>query len=907
MANDLRFDGRVVIITGAGNGLGRSHALLFGARGARVVVNDLGGSAHGAGKSAAAADQVVQEIKAAGGEAVANHDSVEDGDKIVQCALSSFGRIDFLVNNAGILRDTSFQKMTDEDWDLIYRVHVRGAYKTTHAAWNHMRDAGYGRILFTASAAGIYGNFGQANYATAKLGLVGFSNTLAIEGRKKNVLCNAIAPVAGSRMTETVLPKELIDALRPEFVTPLVAYLCHESCKETGGLFEVGGGFVGKLRWERAKGHTFRLSRPISPEAIRDHFGEIAGFAETTHPADITSSMQPILTNLPTAKGRGGNELIDVDEALGYEFPEQSSSYDERDLSIYALGVGAAHDPSDAKDLPLVYELSGEGFRALPTFAVVPALNVIFKLAKEGRQAPGMHYGLDRVLHGEQYTEIKRPLPTHAKLTHKLRVKDIFDKGKNALVITAITTYDESGEELAYNELTTFVRGAGGWGGERGPSSDVNTPPDRAPDATITEKTRLDQALLYRLSGDWNPLHADPAFAQAFGFPRPILHGLCSYGFAARHVIRSFCDNDPRTFKSIKARFADSVFPGETLVTEMWKESDTRIVFRTKVLERDKVVISNAAVELYKEVPRQRAKAAVSAPAAVATSVSAAASGEAQAKAKGSADSKDAVSFQPTSADIFAVIADHIQRTQDIVARIGTTFVFKLTSPESIYTLDLKNGAGGVTPGAADKADVTLEIADADFMAMTSGKADAQKLYFGGKLKISGNVMASQKLTFLQKMDPEAAMRVIVARRGGASPTGPALATTPASSSTPAPAAAAKEARSPALFGALRDRLAKNPGLAAEVGGVLNVQVKSPDRGYVLDLRPGAANPVSEGQDPQAATTLTLAEEDLLSLCQDPSQAHDLFMHGKLRVDGDVRLATHLGFLKGLAQTPTVS
>ncbi len=183
--SDLRFDNRVAIVTGAGNGLGRSHALLLASRGAKVVVNDLGGGHTGGGKSSAAADKVVEEIKAAGGEAVANYDSVEDGAKIVQCALDTWKRIDIVINNAGILRDTSFQKMTQDDWDLIYRVHVLGSFRVTHAAWNHMRDAGYGRIIMTASAAGIYGNFGQANYSMAKLGLHGFSQTLAIEGKKR--------------------------------------------------------------------------------------------------------------------------------------------------------------------------------------------------------------------------------------------------------------------------------------------------------------------------------------------------------------------------------------------------------------------------------------------------------------------------------------------------------------------------------------------------------------------------------------------------------------------------------------------------------------------------------------------------------------------------------------------------
>ncbi|MEE4249348.1 MAG: SDR family NAD(P)-dependent oxidoreductase, partial [Alcanivoracaceae bacterium] len=202
--SELRFDDRVVVVTGAGNGLGKSHALEFARRGARVIVNDLGGSAFGDGASKTAADQVVEEIAAAGGEAVANHDSVTYGDRIIECALDNFGRIDVVINNAGILRDKSFHNMTEEDWDLVYNVHVKGAFKISHAAWPHLREQEYGRLIFTASAAGIYGNFGQANYSMAKLGLHGLAQTLAIEGAKKNIVVNTIAPIAGSRLTATI-------------------------------------------------------------------------------------------------------------------------------------------------------------------------------------------------------------------------------------------------------------------------------------------------------------------------------------------------------------------------------------------------------------------------------------------------------------------------------------------------------------------------------------------------------------------------------------------------------------------------------------------------------------------------------------------------------------------------------
>src|SRR5258706_2894425 len=336
MSKDLRFDGRVAIVTGAGGGLGRAHALLLASRGAKVVVNDLGGSHTGEGKSASAADKVVAEIKAQGGEAVDNYDSAEDGDKIVKTAIDTWGKLDILVNNAGILRDVSFAKMSQSDWDLVYKVHVFGAFKCTHAAWPYMRDAGYGRIINTSSAAGIYGNFGQANYSMAKLGIHGFTQTLAAEGKKRNIVVNTIAPIAGSRMTETVLPKELLDALKPEYVSALVGKLVHESTEDTGGLYEVGGGFFAKLRWERSTGKTFKLGRTITPEDVDTSWKAITDFAKAEHPGSVAESMQPIMANVEAGPSKGGNQFIDVDAAVGYKYPEMASSYDERDVALYA-------------------------------------------------------------------------------------------------------------------------------------------------------------------------------------------------------------------------------------------------------------------------------------------------------------------------------------------------------------------------------------------------------------------------------------------------------------------------------------------------------------------------------------------------------------------------------------------
>ncbi|MBK7730792.1 MAG: SDR family oxidoreductase [Gammaproteobacteria bacterium] len=296
--SEIRFDGRTVIVTGAGNGLGRCYAKQFAARGARVVVNDLGGSSFGDGADKAAANIVVDEIREAGGEAVANYDSVTDGEKIVQTAIDTYGRVDIVINNAGILRDSSFHKMEDRDWDLVFEVHVRGAYKVTRAAWPHMREKGYGRIVFTASAAGLYGNFGQANYSAAKLALHGLSQTLAMEGHKRNIMVNTIVPIAGSRLTETVLPKEIVEQLKPEFVSPLVMKLCDENHTETSGLYEVGAGWIGKVRWQRTRGVGLSTAGTITPEDVLAAWERIGDFTDATNPANSGEAMSAIFANM---------------------------------------------------------------------------------------------------------------------------------------------------------------------------------------------------------------------------------------------------------------------------------------------------------------------------------------------------------------------------------------------------------------------------------------------------------------------------------------------------------------------------------------------------------------------------------------------------------------------------------
>lgn len=285
-----------------------------------------------------------------------------------------------------------------------------------------------------------------------------------------------------------------------------------------------------------------------------------------------------------------------VEKVIGHEFPPIQFQYTERDVCLYALGVGAPTDWLDQNELQFVYELSQSGFKALPTFAVLYPGKMIDVLVS-GRIGD-IQFNPMMLVHGEQYLEIKKPIPTAAKITCYPKVAQVYDKGSGMLMVTNSSCQNESGEEVAFTQSSMFIRGLGGFGGERGTSSNENVPPQREPDAVYQQQTLPQQALIYRLSGDINPLHADPSMAAIGGFDRPILHGLCTFGFAGRAVLKNFCNNDPSRFKSIRVRFSKHVFPGETLITEMWKVSDTKVVFQCKAAERSEYVLTHAAVEL---------------------------------------------------------------------------------------------------------------------------------------------------------------------------------------------------------------------------------------------------------------------------------------------------------------------
>src|SRR3984957_17713885 len=274
----IRFDDRVAIVTGAGAGLGRSHAMLLASRGAKVVVNDPGGAVDGSGGEHSVADKVVAEIKAAGGQAVANYNSVADmksAQNIVDTAVNAFGRLDILVNNAGILRDKAFNNMSMEDFEFASQVHYMGTVYCTKAAWPVMRKQQYGRIVVTTSGSGTVGNFGQSNYGAAKMAVVGLINVLRIEGAKYNILCNAISPSAHTRMTEGLLPPDIGPWMKPELVSPAVAWLCSEECDQNGEIIAATAGGYARVQYFVSEGAQFDPAEPVTIEMVRDSLDKI--------------------------------------------------------------------------------------------------------------------------------------------------------------------------------------------------------------------------------------------------------------------------------------------------------------------------------------------------------------------------------------------------------------------------------------------------------------------------------------------------------------------------------------------------------------------------------------------------------------------------------------------------------
>ncbi|OSD06328.1 multifunctional beta-oxidation protein [Trametes coccinea BRFM310] len=590
---EVRFDGKTVIVTGAGSGLGRAYALHYARLGANVVVNDINGKS---------AKTVVDAITKAGGKAVAAVASSEDGEGIVKAALETFGGVHILVANAGVARLSAFEKLSEKDWDEVLAVHLRSTYKCAKAVWPHFLKQKYGRIVTMGSQAGLYGLPGLANYATAKAGIIGFTKTLAIEGKKYNIFANVVIPSAGAA-TGLGRAAANIEAVKEDYIAPLVAFLSSDANEETtGGLFQTAAGWIAQVRWQRTGGHGFPVNRPLTPEAIISKWKLITDFNDdrATNPGSTQEAFMQIAENFGnTEEGAGSDgssdspyadpEDSEIVAAAKKEAPEQTEfSYTERDVILYNLGVGATE-----QELQWTYE-NHEDFAALPTFGVIPQFQAMAGMPLDWLP----NFNPAKLLHGEQYLEIKSPIPTSGDFVNEARLMEVLDKGKAAAVTIVVETKDKhSGKVVFENQSTVFIRGSGGFGGkragkDRGAATAENKPPQRKPDAVTEEKTLSIQAALYRLSGDTNPLHILPEFAAVGGFDKPILHGLCSMGISGKHVLKAFGE-----YKDIKVRFAGVVYPGETLVTEMWKEGD-KVIFTTKVKERGTVVLAAAAATL---------------------------------------------------------------------------------------------------------------------------------------------------------------------------------------------------------------------------------------------------------------------------------------------------------------------
>ncbi|RKF56494.1 Peroxisomal hydratase-dehydrogenase-epimerase [Golovinomyces cichoracearum] len=590
----INLKGRVALITGGGAGIGRCYCLAFAKHGASVVVNDLMDP-----------EKVVQEIRSMGGEAIGVKASAEDGDTVVQAAIQAYGRIDIIINNAGILRDKGIANMDDKMWHDVLAVHLRATYKVTKAAWPYMLKQKYGRIVNTTSTSGIYGNFGQANYAAAKCGILGFSRALAREGLKYNIFVNTIAPNAGSAMTRTVLPEDLVQAFKPEYIAPLVIALSSDKVPQppTGCLFEVGSGWIGQTRWQRSGGYGFPIDETLTPEALCEKWDQISDFSDgrADNPESTQDGLKSIMANfenrktVPVKKKNEENSvnrqiLANIAKAKDVQGESAEFSYEEKDVILYNLGVGAKR-----KDLRYIFE-GDDNFQPLPTFGVIPIFSTPIPFDFSDIIP---NFSLMKLLHGEQYLEIlSYPIPSWGTLISHSKLLEVVDKGNSSIVKVGTTTINKlNGSPLFYNENTCFIRSSGNFGGvkelqDRGDATAINEIPRRTPDHVTEEKTSEEQAALYRLTSDLNPLHISPEVAALSGFDAPILHGLCSFGIAGRHVCERY-----GIFRSIKVRFSNIVFPGQTLVTEMWREG-SKVIFQVKIKETGKIAIGNAACVL---------------------------------------------------------------------------------------------------------------------------------------------------------------------------------------------------------------------------------------------------------------------------------------------------------------------
>lgn len=539
--DDVGIKDKVVLITGAGAGLGKTYAVEFAKRGAIVAVSDV---------NVFAAEKVALEASTYGAKTMAIGNAVSEAREIVKKVVEKFGRIDVLINNAGILRDRSFAKITHAEWSQVYDVHLRGTFLMCQAVWPLMTAQKCGRIINTTSAVGLYGNFGQANYAAAKAGIWGLSNTLAIEGAKNGILVNTIAPNAGTAMTATIMPADIVSLLKPEFVAPMVLYLASDHCKITGQVIEVGSGWHSKIRWQQSAGMFFAFD-DLTVERIASKWTSIVDFCpqKAVYPTKINDSIQRILSMAADKKAPSNPNF----------------TYNVSQLILYNIGIGCSvEDPVESK---YVYE-KNPNFDVVPTFGVIPALSIMLNTQFNSWL---QNFKPEYLLHGEHFLKINHPIPRKATLISTADIIELTEKsGKGTVMRVRIESKDKSsGRAIFINEGTLFLRKAT-------PKNKIEyiKPLSHEWNGSLNENNEHSQSIvtipqnlasIYRLSGDLNPLHIDGKVARAAGYERPILHGMCSFGITAKELIKLYGDNNPETLQSIQARFSSPVYPGDKI------------------------------------------------------------------------------------------------------------------------------------------------------------------------------------------------------------------------------------------------------------------------------------------------------------------------------------------------------
>jgi len=733
--SQIRYDGKVVIVTGAGAGIGKKYALYFASRGAKVVVNDLGGSVQGQGASSKAADTVVEEIKALGGTAVANYDSVEFGDKIVKTAMDAFGRVDILINNAGILKDIAFQNMSEADWNIVLKVHLQGTFAVTRAAWNIMRNQNFGRIINTASGSGLYGNFGQANYSAAKLGIHGLTLTLAKEGERRNIRVNTIAPVAATRMTETVLNKEVLTYLDADNIVPLVGYLTHDSCQETGSCFELGGGFIAKVRFQRSQGSLFDM--PFTPEQVRERFEEICDYSkENEYPASNSDAFPRIMENVERIKAQPKKTPAPAQTQTTQAAAPQSSGPALKSDKIFAmmnnyLAQGLGKEIIASLQATYTFEITPKKGAPVAKSFIIDLKNGNGKVFEGKQQTDATFTMVDDDFEDVCLGKLN---PQTAFMQGKMKIKGNMKKA------TAFTP--ELFPPPTPENFAKFL-GSGAATTQAAPAQTTTT----AAPATTTPSSGLKCEAIFQLMNTFlargEGKHLVSQLQATYMFEITPKKGAP----VAKAYIIDLKNGNGRVYEGKEQ--VDAIF---TMVDQdfedvcLGKLNPQNAFMQGKMKIKGNMKKATAFTpELFPPpTPENFAKYTTAAPAG----------GCPVKQAAQTAAPATTASAGLKSEGIFGMMAAFMDlgEAEKLVKQVDAVYIFEILQKKGgpvvkKFVIDLKNGKGKVFEGTVSNADATFTMVDEDFEAVCLGKLNPQNAFMQGKMKIKGNMKKATLFT----------------------------------------------------------------------------------------------------------------------------------------------------------------